>query len=106
MIPHARKLVELGAQNVIVSLADKGAVFINANHSYIAEVPQGIVKNSVGAGDSMVAGFLAEFERTGDLKEAFRYSVASGSATAFSLGLCSKQKVEELLPQVQIQELF
>jgi 1-phosphofructokinase len=63
------------------------------------------VKNSVGAGDSMVAGFLAAYEKTANIEEAFRYSVASGSATAFSLGLCTKGKVEELLPQVHIKEI-
>lgn len=106
VIPYGRKLVEMGAKNVIVSLADKGAVFINENMGLIAEVPKGKVKNSVGAGDSMVAGFLAAFEKTSDLKEAFRYSVAAGSATAFSLGLCTKEKIEELLIQVHIKKIY
>ncbi|MDN3019346.1 1-phosphofructokinase [Paenibacillus sp. BSR1-1] len=106
VIPYGKKLAEMGAQNVIVSLADKGAVLISENIAYLAEVPKGEVKNSVGAGDSMVAGFLAAYERTADLKEAFRYSVASGSATAFSLGLCTKEKVEELLTQVHIKEIL
>ncbi|WP_223593174.1 1-phosphofructokinase [Neobacillus bataviensis] len=106
VIPYGKKLAEMGAQNVIVSLAEKGAVLISENIAYLAEVPKGEVKNSVGAGDSMVAGFLAAYERTADLKEAFRYSVASGSATAFSLGLCTKEKVEELLSQVQIKEIL
>ncbi|EKN65834.1 1-phosphofructokinase [Neobacillus bataviensis LMG 21833] len=105
-IPFGKKLIAMGAQNVIVSLADKGAVLINKNTSFMAEVPKGKVKNSVGAGDSMVAGFLAVYEKTKNIEEAFRYSVASGSATAFSLGLCTKEKVEELLPQVHIKELF
>jgi 1-phosphofructokinase len=96
----------LGAKNVIVSLAGKGAVFINEKTTLRAEVPKGEVKNSVGAGDSMVAGFLAAYEKTTNIKEAFRYSVASGSATAFSLGLCTKAKVEELLPQVHIKEIY
>lgn len=105
VIPFGKKLVSMGAENVIVSLADQGAVFINKDNTLLANVPKGKVKNSVGAGDSMVAGFLAAYERTGDLKEAFRYSVASGSATAFSLGLCTKDQVAELLPQVQIKEI-
>jgi len=61
------------------------------------------VKSSVGAGDSMVAGFLAKYKETQDLKEAFRYSIASGSATAFSIGLCTKEKVESLLEQVVLK---
>ncbi|WP_312472646.1 1-phosphofructokinase [Neobacillus sp.] len=104
-IPYAKKLVQMGAKNVIVSLAAKGAILINENMSLRAEVPKGMVKNSVGAGDSMVAGFLAAYDRTSNIKEAFRYSVASGSATAFSMGLCSKDMVEELLPHVQIREI-
>jgi 1-phosphofructokinase len=100
---YGKKLVEAGAKNVIVSLAEKGAVYINENNAYIATVPQGEVKSSVGAGDSMVAGFVAEYLKTGDRKEAFRYSVASGSATAFSIGLCTPDKVEQLLQEVKIQ---
>jgi 1-phosphofructokinase len=101
---YGKKLVEAGAKNVIVSLADKGAVYINENDAYKAAVPQGEVKSSVGAGDSMVAGFVAQFLKTGDRKEAFRYSVASGSATAFSIGLCTSDQVEQLLKEVKIQK--
>lgn len=102
-IPFAKKLIEMGAQNVIVSLAGDGAVFVNRNMALIADVPKGKVKNSVGAGDSMVAGFLAEFQKTENFTEAFRFSVASGSATAFSLGLCTNKEVNELLPRVHIK---
>jgi 1-phosphofructokinase len=105
VIPYGKKLIEMGAKNVIVSLADKGAVFINNETAYIADVPKGTVKNSVGAGDSMVAGFLAQYEKTKDYSEAFRYSVASGSATAFSLGLCTEKKIAELISQVFIKKI-
>ena len=101
---YGKKLIEAGAKNVIVSLADKGAVYINENDAYKAAVPQGEVKSSVGAGDSMVAGFVAQYLITGDRKEAFRYSVASGSATAFSIGLCTPDHVEQLLKEVKIQK--
>ncbi|MBT2685479.1 1-phosphofructokinase [Bacillus sp. ISL-37] len=101
---YGKKLVEAGAKNVIVSLAEKGAVYINEIDAYKAAVPQGEVKSSVGAGDSMVAGFVAQYLKTGDRKEAFRYSVASGSATAFSIGLCTPDKVEQLLQEVKIQK--
>ncbi|GAM15877.1 1-phosphofructokinase [Mesobacillus selenatarsenatis] len=101
---YGKKLVESGAKNVIVSLAEKGAVYINEDDAYRAAVPQGEVKSSVGAGDSMVAGFVAQYLKTGDRKEAFRYSVASGSATAFSIGLCTPDKVEQLLQEVKIQK--
>ncbi|MEY2194918.1 1-phosphofructokinase [Neobacillus sp. BF23-41] len=105
VIPYGKRLVDMGAKNVIISLAGAGAVLINSEMTLFAEVPKGEVKNSVGAGDSMVAGFLAAYVRTRNIEEAFRYSVASGSATAFSLGLCTKEKVEELLPQVHIKEI-
>jgi 1-phosphofructokinase len=101
---YGKKLIEAGAKNVIVSLAEKGAVYINESTAYTASVPKGEVKSSVGAGDSMVAGFLSRYMKTKDRKEAFRYSVASGSATAFSIGLCTDEKVEKLLPEVNIQE--
>jgi len=101
---YGKKLIEAGAKNVIVSLAEKGAVYINESTAYTASVPKGEVKSSVGAGDSMVAGFLSCYLKTKDRKEAFRYSVASGSATAFSIGLCRDEKVEKLLPEVNIQE--
>lgn len=105
VIPFGKKLVEMGAKNVIISLAGAGAVLVNSDRTLLAEVPNGIVKNSVGAGDSMVAGFLAAYLKTRNIEEAFRYGVASGSATAFSLGLCTREKVDELLPQVHIKEI-
>ncbi|WP_019155796.1 1-phosphofructokinase [Robertmurraya massiliosenegalensis] len=104
-IPFARQLVDMGAENVIVSLADKGAIFVNENVTFVSNTPKGKLRSSVGAGDSMVAGFIAKYERNGNYEEAFRYSVACGSATAFSLGLCTREKVEEVLTQVKIEEV-
>lgn len=103
-ISFGKKLVELGARNVIVSLAGEGAVFVNETTALTATVPKGEVKSSIGAGDSMVAGFLAKYKETGSTKEAFRYSVAAGSATAFSIGLGTKEKTLELLEQVKLTE--
>lgn len=105
-IPHGKKLIEMGAQHVIVSLGGHGAVLITKDGTYFASAPKGVVKSTVGAGDSMVAGFLASLKKQRPLKEAFQYSVASGSATAFSVGLCTKEKADELLPSVTIKELF
>ena len=104
VIPYGRELVKKGAQNVIVSLADKGAVLINQDITLLATVPKGEVKSSVGAGDSMVAGFLAAFEKTKNIEEAFRFSVAAGSATAFSIGLCTREKVKSLMSQVTLEK--
>lgn len=103
-IHYGKQLVGLGAQNVIVSLAGEGAVFINKDIALSATVPKGEVISSVGAGDSMVAGFLAKTLQTGSLLEAFKYSVAAGSATAFSLGLGTREKAMQLLEQVQLRE--
>lgn len=105
VIPYGQKLISMGAEHVIVSLGGKGAVLITKEEAYIASVPKGEVKSSVGAGDSLVAGFLAAYEKEKDIVKAFRYSVASGSATAFSIGLCSKEKVEELHGHVSIRLL-
>lgn len=102
VIPYGKELIKQGAQNVIVSLAEKGAVLINKDMAIIATVPKGEVKSSVGAGDSMVAGFIATYEKTKSIEDAFRFSVAAGSATAFSIGLCTREKMESLLPQVTL----
>ncbi|MDR7076899.1 1-phosphofructokinase [Neobacillus niacini] len=103
-ISYGRELINQGAQNVIVSLAEKGAVLINKDQNFTATVPKGEVKSSVGAGDSMVAGFLATYAKTKSIEEAFRFSVAAGSATAFSIGLCTREKMEGLLPQVKVEK--
>ncbi|MGW6665115.1 MULTISPECIES: 1-phosphofructokinase [Peribacillus] len=102
---YGTKLVEAGAQNVIVSMAGQGAVLCTGGESYSANVPKGNVINSVGAGDSMVAGFIGTYERTGDILSAFRFSLAAGSATAFSSDLGTLDKIEELLPQIAINQL-
>ncbi|KAB7704143.1 1-phosphofructokinase [Bacillus aerolatus] len=98
----AKKLVAEGIENVIVSMAGEGALLVSEDMVLAAKPPKGEVKNSVGAGDSMVAGFLARYANGDSLEEAFRYSVAAGSATAFSEDLCTKDKAEQLSSQVQI----
>ncbi|MBI6874252.1 1-phosphofructokinase [Clostridium aciditolerans] len=105
IIKYSQKLREMGAQNVIISMAGEGALLISSEGVYHASAPKGIVKNSVGAGDSLIAGFLASYSKTQDINEAFRYGVASGSATAFSMDLCKREDVEKLLVQVKIIKL-
>ncbi|MGM9956313.1 MAG: 1-phosphofructokinase [Peribacillus sp.] len=102
---YGQKLLEAGAQNVIVSMAGDGAVLITRDKSYAANIPKGKVINSVGAGDSMVAGFIGMYEKTEDVITAFRYSVAAGSATAFSSDLCTWELIEKVLPQVSVSEI-
>ncbi|MFX3623561.1 MAG: 1-phosphofructokinase [Ectobacillus sp.] len=102
---YGRKLADMGAENVVVSMAGDGALLITKEKVYFANVPKGKVINSVGAGDSLVAGFVGMYTKTADLLEAFRFAVATGSATAFSADLATKEKIEELLPQVEVKSL-
>lgn len=104
-IPYGQRLLELGAENVVISMAEKGALLVTKNAVYQASVPKGTVKNSVGAGDSLVAGFLAAWLQKSDIVEAFRTGVASGSATAFSLELCTQEDVLRLIPEVEIKTI-
>lgn len=97
---YAKKLVNQGVQNVIVSMGKKGAILVTKNLIVSAEAPKGQVVNTVGSGDSLISGFIASFTKDKDVEMAFRYGVASGSATAFLSDLCEKSDVEALLEQV------
>ena len=97
---YAVKLQERGAKNVLVSMAGEGAVLVTEDgQKLFAEAPKGKVVNSVGAGDSMVAGFLAGYMETGSFREAFAYGICTGSASAFSEELATREEVETLLKQ-------
>ncbi|AQQ53428.1 1-phosphofructokinase [Planococcus lenghuensis] len=102
-VRYARRLVELGIRHVVVSLGGKGAIYVSKDIAAVAEVPKGKVINTVGAGDSLVSGFIAAWEAGAEPLEAFRNGVASGSATAFQSDLCRKQDVEALREQVTIK---
>ncbi|AWP26210.1 MULTISPECIES: 1-phosphofructokinase [unclassified Paenibacillus] len=102
LVTYGRKLLEEGAQHVLISMAGEGALLITADQVYHANVPSGTVRNSVGAGDSMIAGFVGTLALGKDLLEAFRTGVASGSATAFSDDLAVKEAIDRLIPQVNI----
>lgn len=98
---YARKLQQMGAKNVLVSMAGEGAVFVSeSGETYESEAPQGTVINSVGAGDSMVAGFLAGFLKTGSFEDAFYMGLCTGSASAFSMEMAGKEQVKALLIQI------
>ena len=102
LIEHGKKLQEMGAKNVLISKAGDGAILISEiGEVYHIGVPKGTVKNSVGAGDSMVAGFLAGYLDTGDYRHALCMGTAAGSATAFSEGLATRDKIEELFKSIQ-----
>lgn len=100
IVCYAGKLQEMGARNVLVSMAGDGAVLLDENGGvHACGVCKGTVKNSVGAGDSMVAGFVAGCE-TGDYDYALKLGTATGGATAFSEGLAKKELIAELLQQL------
>ena len=99
---YARKLVALGVQHVVVSMGGEGALLVTKELALAAEAPKGQVVNTVGAGDSLVAGFLASYVHHENAAEAFRYGVASGSATAFQSDLCEKADVVALIDEVKI----
>ena len=98
---NARKLQEMGAQNVLVSMAEKGAMLLDSSGNvHRCGVCKGEVRNSVGAGDSMLAGFTAGLE-SGDLDYALKLGTACGGATAFSDGLAKKALIDELMKQLR-----
>lgn len=105
VIPYGKKLIALGAKHALVSMAGDGALFFTGEKVYQATVPKGIVKNSVGAGDSMIAGFIGTLVDTKDPLIAFQKSVATGSATAFSDDLATRSEIEALLEEVILTEI-
>ena len=107
ILTYAKKLQEKGAENVLISMAGDGAILLTADgKSYKSPAPKGELVNSVGAGDSMVAGFLTGcIEHADDLAEAFALGVATGSASAFSENLATRPEVEALRATIQARQL-
>lgn len=103
VIPYALELKKMGAVNVCVSMGGKGAILVaDDGNVYKAKAPDGILKNSVGAGDSLVAGFLSGWIEKKDYEYAFRKGVATGSASAFSKRLATNGEVNDLIGKVTI----
>ena len=101
VIPYGKKLQEAGAQNVLVSLAGEGAVLIAADGSiHETPAPKGRLVNAVGAGDSMVAGFMAGWLEKQDYRHAFYMGVAAGSASAFSENLATREEIEAVYRKI------
>lgn len=101
IIEHAKKLQDMGAQNVLISMAADGAILVTQSGEVFSHPGiKGQVKNSVGAGDSMVAGFLAGYLASDDLEEAFKMGISSGSATAFAEDLATKEEIEAIRKQL------
>ena len=101
IIAHAKKLQEKGARNVLISMAGDGAIMLTEDGDiYRSEAPKGKLVNSVGAGDSMVAGFIAGYTETRSYEKAFFMGVATGSASAFSENLATRAEAEALLKTI------
>ena len=102
VVPYAKKLQERGARNVLVSMAGEGAVLVDEEGNvHSSEAPKGKLINAVGAGDSMVAGFLAGWTMKKDYDYAFKMGVSAGSASAFSELLATKDEIEAVFSQLQ-----
>lgn len=103
---YARKLKEMGAQNVLISMGKDGALLVTENDEVFASsVAKGEVVNSVGAGDSMVAGFIAGYLKSNSYKEALRLGAASGGATAFSSDLATREFIDKLVDEIKIEKI-
>ncbi|EGC27607.1 1-phosphofructokinase [Streptococcus sanguinis] len=102
---YARQILDKGAQHVIISMAGDGALLVTSDGAYFAKPIKGNVKNSVGAGDSMVAGFTGEFVRSGDVIQAFKWGVACGTATTFSDDLATADYIKEIYEKVEVEKI-
>ena len=106
IIYYARELKKQGAKNVLISMAGDGAILVDENDvAHKIGTPKGKVKNSVGAGDSMVAGFTGEFVKSGDPIEALKWGVACGTSTAFSDDLATIEFIKETYNKVEVEKL-
>lgn len=103
VVPYALKLQKEGARNVLVSMGNEGAVLVAEDGNvYMSNPPQGKVVNAVGAGDSMVAGFLAGYLSSGDYEESLRMGLVAGSASAFTHDLATKEDINEVSKRFKI----
>lgn len=105
LVQYARKLNELGAKNVIVSLGGKGSIFVDENKAYRAKPIHGKLVNSVGAGDSMVGGFVYGMVNKLEKIDAYKLAVACGTATAFSPDIADRDMINQILSEVEVEEI-
>lgn len=105
IVKYAKRLKEMGAINVLVSMGKDGALLITEEEEVlISDVPKGKVKNSVGAGDSMVAGFISGYLNAGKYDYALKLGAASGSATAFSYDLAKREYIDKLVNEISVKQ--
>ena len=106
IIHYAFQLQEKGARNVLISCGAEGAFLVSeTGQVFTSNTPKGTLVNSVGAGDSMLAGFMAKYMETNDYGKSLQQGAASGSATAFSVGIATRELIEALIPQIEITEI-
>lgn len=105
MLEYAQQLLEKGAQNVMVSMAGDGGYLLTKDHVYHAKGAVGTAVNSVGAGDSMIAGFVGTYVKTKDPKKSFRMGMACGGATAFTKDIAVKSQIDAVLPQIKVEQI-
>lgn len=106
IIFYTKKLKQMGAQNVLISMGKDGALLVSEDEDiFISSVAKGEVVNSVGAGDSMVAGFVSGYLKTGSYEEALRLGSASGGATAFSSDLATREFIDKLVKEISIKKI-
>lgn len=103
IIEGAVELQDQGAENILVTLGSNGAIFVGKKNHYRIPSPKGTLRNSVGAGDSTVAGFISK--KGTSIENQVRYAIACGSATAFSDDLALREEIETLLPQIEINQI-
>jgi len=104
-IHYGKKLLQAGAKHVIVSLGGDGALLLTEDGIYKGTAPKGVLKNSVGAGDSMIAGFVSDYRKSQDAISAFKVGIACGSATAFSSDLAKRNDILSLLPTIEVTRI-
>lgn len=104
IVKYARKLIDQGAENVIVSLGKDGSMFIDSNIVYKARPIEGKLINSVGSGDSMVAGYIYGYMKGLSKLDSYKLAIACGSATAFSPDIAEKELIYKILEKVEVEE--
>lgn len=104
IVKYARKLIDQGAENVIVSLGKDGSIFIDNNIAYKAKPIEGKLVNSVGSGDSMVAGYIYGYMKGLSKLDSYKLAIACGSATAFSPDIAEKELIYKMLEKVEVEE--
>ncbi|MDO4912561.1 MAG: 1-phosphofructokinase [Lactobacillus sp.] len=105
MLEYAKKLLAMGAQNVMISMAGAGGYLLTQDAIYHAKGAVGTAVNSVGAGDSMVAGFVGTYFKTKDPVESFKMGMACGAATAFTTDIAVKSQIDAVLPQIHVEKI-